>query len=160
MDIFEWEDGTIVERPYVEINGTKHYVQDGTINGGIPATANNLNEMQNIINGNILDIYSTEETKTNKVWIDNKPIYRKIFVLNSLPNNSTEIIDISNLNIQSVISITGYTNTGLIFNGTRGSVNPQIDLFADISQNKIELTTHQDRSNLSGHIILEYTKIS
>lgn len=25
------------------------------------------------------DVYSTTETKTNKVWIDGKPIYRKVF---------------------------------------------------------------------------------
>ena len=28
------------------------------------------------------DVYSTEEVKTNKVWIDGKPIYRKVFILN------------------------------------------------------------------------------
>lgn len=29
--------------------------------------------------GEIVDNYSTVETKTNKVWIDGKPIYRKVF---------------------------------------------------------------------------------
>lgn len=52
METFEWEDGTVVERPYVEIDGVKHYVQDGTISGGTPATANNLNEMQTILGDN------------------------------------------------------------------------------------------------------------
>lgn len=55
MNTFPWEDGTVVERPYVEINGTKHYVQDGTISGGTPASSTNLNEMQDIINDNITD---------------------------------------------------------------------------------------------------------
>lgn len=32
------------------------------------------------VNNALLDIYSTEEVKTNKVWIDGKPIYRKTFV--------------------------------------------------------------------------------
>ena len=35
------------------------------------------------------DIYYTSEVKTNKKWIDNKPIYRKVITANSLPNNST-----------------------------------------------------------------------
>ena len=34
------------------------------------------------------DIYSTNETKTNKVWIDGKPIYRKTIFVRSLPNNA------------------------------------------------------------------------
>lgn len=128
-------------------------------NENIPVTANNLNEMQNIINGNIVDKYSTEETITNKIWIDNKPIYKIVFVINSLPNTTTQSIDISNLNIHSITSINGYTNTGLAFNGTRTPTTSQIDLYADIYRGKIDLTTYQDRSNLSGYIILEYTKI-
>lgn len=159
MDIFEWENGTITERPYIEIDGVKYYVQDGTISGGTPVTANNLNEMQDIINENILDIYSTEEIKTNKVWIDDKPIYRKVYVLNSLPNSSSLQIDISLWNIQTIVSLLGYTNTGLVFNGTRtGNNTGPIDLFADITQNKINLITYQDRTNMSGFIIIEYTK--
>ena len=31
----------------------------------------------------IKDVYSTEETMTNKVWIDGKPIYRKVIQFNS-----------------------------------------------------------------------------
>lgn len=34
----------------------------------------------NYING--LETYSTDETKTNKVWIDGKPIYRKVITGN------------------------------------------------------------------------------
>ena len=56
MNIFQWEDGTVVERPYVEIDGTKYYVQDGTVSGGTPATATNMNEMQNILNNNMLNV--------------------------------------------------------------------------------------------------------
>lgn len=72
MDIFEWEED-------------------------IPVTANNLNEMQNIINGNIVETCSTSEVKTNKVWIDNKPIYRKVFI--STNSSREETISLSGLNI-------------------------------------------------------------
>lgn len=44
--MFEWEDGTMLERPYVEINGQKYYVQDGTYSGGTPVSSANLNAMQ------------------------------------------------------------------------------------------------------------------
>lgn len=65
MNTFVWEDGTLVERPYVEIDGVKYYVQDGNVSGGTPASANNLNEMQTIINNNIktADVYGNNYVK-------------------------------------------------------------------------------------------------
>lgn len=65
MNTFVWEDGTLVERPYVEIDGVKYYVQDGNVSGGTPASASNLNEMQSIINNNIetADVYGNNYVK-------------------------------------------------------------------------------------------------
>jgi hypothetical protein len=37
------------------------------------------------------DVYSTEETLTNKVWIDNKPVYRKVLVVNQTISSDTSI---------------------------------------------------------------------
>lgn len=36
-----------------------------------------------------LDYYSTTETKTNKVWIDGKPIYRKVVITGSASSDTT-----------------------------------------------------------------------
>ena len=49
--------------------------------------------------GSYIDAYSTAETKTNKVWIDNKPIYRKVVYFGDLPNDTSKSIahGISNL---------------------------------------------------------------
>lgn len=49
--------------------------------------------------GEYIDVYSTEEVKTNKVWIDEKPIYRKVVYFGDLPNNTSKSIahGISNL---------------------------------------------------------------
>lgn len=41
--------------------------------------------------GENLDIYSTTETKTNKVWIDGKPVYRKVLVINQTISSDTNI---------------------------------------------------------------------
>lgn len=41
------------------------------------------------------DVYSTTETKTNKIWIDNKPIYRKVV---SLPATK-RLNDVSYINL-------------------------------------------------------------
>lgn len=49
------------------------------------------------------DVYSTEEVKTNKIWIDNKPIYRK--VLSGMIFDGTRNHNISN--IDNITSING-----------------------------------------------------
>ena len=66
MNTFEWENGTIIERPYVEIDGVKHYVEDGEVSGGTPVTANNLNEMQAILGGNF-------QLKGKLLWTNPNP---------------------------------------------------------------------------------------
>lgn len=69
----------------------------------------------NEINGEIPDIYSTNEVKTNKVWIDNKPIYRKV-ITGTLPaTNYSTFITIDNLDtpIKESILITMADNNRL-----------------------------------------------
>ena len=41
--------------------------------------------------GEYIDVYSTGEVKTNKVWIDNKPVYRKVLVVNQTISSDTTI---------------------------------------------------------------------
>ena len=79
-------------------------------NESIPVSANNLNEMQNIINNNIKSDYSTDEIKTNNKWVDNKPIYRKCISISNISTFSRINLGISNLS--NVINIGGWiTNT-------------------------------------------------
>ena len=91
MDIFEWDEN-------------------------IPATANNLNEMQNIINNNIIeDISTTEEIVTNKTC-DGKPIYRKTFTgsISGVTSNAWVNLEQCGINaiVDKMIKIEGtITNT-------------------------------------------------
>ena len=67
--------------------------------------------------GENLDYYSTTETKTNKVWIDGKPIYRKVYpVTITEPISVTEIaitLDTTiNKNNAKLISYGGYLEPG------------------------------------------------
>lgn len=76
MNTFEWESGVVIEPPYIEIDGTKYYVQAGTVEGGTPATANNLNEMENILNDNVVNQYkiifeNVAGTETNLICSEN-----------------------------------------------------------------------------------------
>lgn len=92
MNTFEWESGTVVERPYVLINGQKYYVQDGTISGGTPVSSTNLNETQNIINQNIVDSLND---RINVLWQNSNPISEfpaQTVNLNSNDYNYYEII--------------------------------------------------------------------
>lgn len=72
MDIFEWTEQTAL-------------------------SPSNLNEMQNILNDNIAEYYSTDEIKTNKVWINNKPIYRRTFILSSVVDGNNYFGDTSSI---------------------------------------------------------------
>lgn len=70
---------------------------------------------------NDCDKYSTTEVKTNKTWTDGKPIYRKVFVGNSLPSSSN-IGTISNLG--TVISAIGFVvamGGSIAYSNTAGS---------------------------------------
>ena len=57
------------------------------------------------------EVYSTNEVKTNKIWIDGKPIYRKTFVING--NSSTGQqnyqFELASLNWETVTFIYGTT---------------------------------------------------
>lgn len=49
------------------------------------------------VNEGLLDSYSTNEVKTNKKWINGKPIYRKVFTGTTPSTNYTKFVDIPNL---------------------------------------------------------------
>ena len=57
---------------------------------------NSINELKNA------EIYSTEEVKTNKIWIDGKPIYRKVCQMSNVAASGTGTFDLSSLNIETV----------------------------------------------------------
>ena len=134
MNIFEWDEN-------------------------IPVTANNLNEMQNIINNNIIDIYSTDEVKTNMVWIDNKPVYRKVIEGLQLPNTNVSSYNTNVSNIDKVTKLYGFCSNNLFLNGSRPEdTTAEIGAWYDPTQEKIKISTGKDRSNLTATVIIEYTK--
>lgn len=59
----------------------------------------------NYVNNAIKDIYSTKEVKTNKIWFDGKPIYRKSFQFTTANNTSWNLIE--NNNYDYVTDING-----------------------------------------------------
>lgn len=53
------------------------------------------------------DVYSLEETKTNKIWV-NKPVYRKIIKGTDFTENKDIAIPLNIANLETVISIEGF----------------------------------------------------
>ena len=47
------------------------------------------------------DIYSTTETKTNKVWIDGKPIYRKVIV-KTITRSGNNVFSLSSVGLKNI----------------------------------------------------------
>ena len=59
-----------------------------------------------------IDTYSTSEVKTGQNWINGKPIYRKVFEINSYTPSTTSTISISSLNMDKLVNISGMTYDG------------------------------------------------
>lgn len=122
----------------------------------------NTSDIQAIKDG---EIYSTNEIKTNKKWIDGKPIYRKGIFLNALPNDDNitsynhNISDVDIIYFDKCFGIWNYgqsnqfTNDLPYFNYTGNHI-----YLIDADRTGFKIKTTQDRSALKGFITLEYTK--
>lgn len=143
--------------------------------------ANDMNEIKNVVNGLIVNSYSTDNENTyscdymNKLntyktteqrigtWIDGKPIYRKVFNIGTLPN-STEKKYTTDLNwtTHTVIKIDGcaISSTGAVIpiNFANPISTAQMIGCRTTGTNTITVYTGIDRTNLTGYVILEYTK--
>lgn len=89
----EWDDLTIEEKEDYEI---VNITDDTTDDGGGEA---------------YIDYYSTSETKTNKVWIDGKPIYRKVLVRTTDASGTGELTMGTIDNFAQLVNITTITDS-------------------------------------------------
>lgn len=73
-------------------------------------TATNKTWSANKINNAIKEIYSSDEIKTNKIWVDNKPIYRKIYMSSDFDfvDSAQQGTSKTNIpNIEDLVNISG-----------------------------------------------------
>lgn len=108
------------------------------------------------------DTYSTSEQKIG-IWIDGKPIYRKVIDFGSLPNATSKSVahNISNLgfitNISGTIyhrTVTTYYPIPLQYKGNDSNYNVEIY----VNNTNVAMSSNTDRSFYSAYVILEYTK--
>lgn len=154
MNTFEWEDGTIVERPYVEIDSVKHYVQDGTYSGGTAVSSNNLNEMQNIINDNITDSIDTAMSKIGKT------LWEGTFSTGTLQIPNLSDYTMICIFVGNVMMMGNQYYGGTSFRAYRStSVNHYVYRFSYDSENNSLITTTDNPGASDGTNQLTITKI-
>lgn len=61
-----------------------------------PTKKTTVGTIKDFMANNIKDVYSTDEVKTNKVWIDEKPIYRRTINYTTVQTEETMIFPIPN----------------------------------------------------------------
>ena len=107
------------------------------------------------------DIYSTTETKTNKIWIDGSQIYRKVVSGSTLSSglNTFQLFNDAN---QRVINMQGVlrTNDGVVF--MLPDINSSFDVqtIMYVSQNQyLNINIRRGVSNINYYaVVVEYTK--
>ena len=98
--------------------------------------------------------YSTDEQVIG-TWIDGKPIYRKVFIIENTTTSETDI-DVSSLNIENVIDI-----SGIAYND---SIQLPINFYNESGYNSCYYSKHISSIKYkishgnNARIIIEYTK--
>lgn len=112
----------------------------------------------NYVNNNIQDSYSTSEVKTNKTWIDGKPIYRKVFNRgNDISSFNHNIANADLIWIDSTHSIRKHLS-GNVFNLVGGTNDSSIKLAIYVNDTEVHIDNIGNLSPSEIYIALEYTK--
>lgn len=136
----------------------------GTVTSNINDTNDNAVPSAKTVKDYVKEVYSKDEVKTNKIWIDGKPIYRKVYEISSLPNKDRMYVDCNIPNVQHVITMRGVMESSTEWDSmpsayTGGTL---IDsLVIERSGNtlvRIRILNNFDRSGFSAFVLLEYTK--
>ena len=115
-----------------------------------------------LLYSNIYDLFSTEEVKTNEIWTDGKPIYRKVIDFGTLPNNNLKSVahNISNVDkifidrAHSFVTVNS-EQYGVDFS-SRESLTHSWSF--RINTSSITCITGMDRTSCSAIIVALYTK--
>lgn len=166
MAKFTWQDGTLVSKAKVEINGTIYEVDPEEYSGATPLSASNLNSMQDGIYEDIDEIKNKMiYSKTEKIigkWFDNKNIYQKVIEVpkSSISSTNFEVLhEISNLD--TLISARGILVGADTFNIIPWISGGTYAIYInDIDSTKISMNSTQNAYNkiVKIFLIIEYTK--
>lgn len=108
------------------------------------------------------NVYSSDETMTEKTWIDGKPIFRKVFSVGAISKGGVGQVDISS--IGSTFNMVSMTGMGVSSDGRVVLPSVNRDKTYEIGVNfgnddtMVNIWCGSSISLTKGHIILEYTK--
>ena len=111
------------------------------------------------------DSYSTSEVKTNMTWMDNKPIYRKVYsgqMVNATGSTSAIIFSIQNLSFDNIWLEEGKSfltnNTETLPINYYLTTNDFLRTWINKSASEVKARSGVDLSGYTYNIVLEYTK--
>ena len=125
------------------------------VNNNAAETGNNSTDIDN------LQIYSTAETNTGKVWIDGKPIYRKCFNWTWPSNADNTHVSVSGLNIDKMLDMRGTLRYANGFHNIGAYANSNYYSLAQYNISETQVTIYGSSANYKGRdviLIIEYTK--
>ena len=178
-EIYVKNGGTLTEEEWLEHFGVDltGYAKTTEVSAMLDNEIGDLSELEtenkdntvdaiNELKGNIdtLDergIYSTTE-KVVGVWIDGKPLYRKVINFGSLPNNSQKFVNhnISNLGYVSKLEGTAQrTSDGVRFTIPYAGLTATNSISLNGNATSLYIATGSDRTSIDVcYITIEYTK--
>lgn len=112
------------------------------------------------IKNELKEVYSTNEVKTNKIWINGKTIYRKVYPF-TLSNNipADNAIGLMPNNYEQTIKLYGVVNASNNQIPIPISWNEVWDCGIMVQNNRIYIrSTWGMFAGLSGYAVVEYTK--
>lgn len=173
MAKFTWQDGTLVSKAKVEIEGIIYEVDPEEYSGATPLSASNLNAMQDGIYEDIdevssivdeligINIIPDTEIKLNYKFNGNDVYFKRVSI-SSFPNATTKSVN-TNISNGTLIRSNIYMDDGTFYI-LLPYVSPTSQLVNMVNGSvrkdcvSINLTAGTDRSNLSGFADIWYTK--
>ena len=108
------------------------------------------------------DIYSTNEVKTDKIWINGEPIYRVVVNVGALPNNASLNVPTTTFNGEGKFVVQMYgigaSNQEEYLKIPYYATNQNYINLIINSTHQISIQTGADRSRFIGYIYIEYIK--
>lgn len=141
----------------IDIEGVQYDIQDTLTKEQTEENAQKIEELEN------LDIYSLEEIQTAGRWVNNKPIYRKVFSrLSSFPVGNTNIPS-GVSNIENIIKIDIVFHAPNLYTWTKpllsAAATEIINAYFNHQTNNIVVVSSKSLADYTqNYLILEYTK--
>lgn len=103
-----------------------------------------------------LDIYSTEETKTYKIWVDGRPIYRKVFVIQNPVSGTQYPTGLSGIEIVSLDIHALSATTNSVYQSPYYSPDTRLYIIPDFNNKSLYYESSFTATYFTA--ILEYVK--